>query len=331
MTGRSMMVPLLLLGSAFAQFNAGSAITMGHVRVRVSFANDSECVPTTRVALDANSGVTFGESSVNSQCVATFFDVPAGNYSVKVVGADVADAGRTEFALSPGMTQEVDVRARRVGESNVSQGSAGSAFVSVSELDVPGNARREFEKASRLISKQEWEKAAERLGKAIAMYPRFAAAYNNLGAAYMHTGDRTKAYAALQSAVALNDHMAAAYLNLARLSFWAKEFAEVEVDVQKALSLGPPSTEELTLLGVAQLADRHFDGAIRTSSQAHRSQLTHHAFLHLVAARAEDLEGKADASVSEELQQSLNEEPNGSRADEVKKSLAVIGARTIEH
>ena len=327
MTGRSMMLPFLLAGSAFAQFNTGSANAIGHVRVSVSFRNSSDCAPTTRVALDAASGVTFGESSVNSQCVATFFDVPAGNYSVKVVGADVADAGKAEFTLSPGMTQEVDVRAHRVGESDGSQVTAGSAFVSVSELGVPGNARREFDKASHLISKQEWAKAAERLHKAITLYPRFAAAYNNLGAAYMHTGERTKAYAALQSAIALNDHMAPVYLNLARLSFRAKDFAEVETDVQKALTLGPPSTEELTLLGVAQLADRHFDGAIQTSSQAHRSQLTHHAFLHLVAARAEDLEGKADASVSEELQQYLNEEPNGSRADEVKKSLAVIGAQ----
>ena len=327
MAGRSIIVSFLLLASAFAQFNAGSAITMGHVRVSVSYANNSECLPTTRVALDAASGVTVGEASVNSQCVATFFDVPPGNYSVKVVGADVADTGRTEFALSAGMTQEVDVRARRVGDSDVSRVTAGSAFVSVSELGVPSNARREFEKASRFISKQEWSKAAERLQKAIALYPRFAAAYNNLGAAYMHTGERTKAREALQSAIALNDHLAAAYLNLARLSFRAKEFPEVEADVQKVLALAPASTEELTLLAVAQLADRHLDGAIQTSGQAHRSQLSHHAFLHLVAARAEDLEGKADALVSGELQQYLNEEPNGSRADEVKKSLAILGSR----
>lgn len=331
MTGRSMMVPFLLLGSAFAQFNTESAIAVGHVRVRVSFANNSECVPTTRVVLDAISGVTFGESSVNRECVATFFDVPAGNYSARVAGADVAVTGRAEFALSPGMTQEIDVRARRVGESDVSQASAGSAFVSVSELGVPLNAQREFEKANRLISKKEWPKASERLQKAIALYPRFAAAYNNLGAAYMHTGEGAKARAALQSAIALNDHMALAYLNLARLSFRAREFPEVETHVQKALTLAPPSTEELTLLGVAQLADRHFDGAIQTSDQAHRSQLSHHAFLHLVAARAEDLEGNADASVSVELQQYLNEEPNGSRADEVKKSLAVIGSRATSH
>ena len=331
MTGRLIIVPLLLLTSAFGQFNAGSPVMMGHVRVSVSFTNHSECLPTTRVALDANSGVTLGEASVNSQCAATFFDVPPGNYSVRVVGADVADAGRTEFALSAGMTQEVDVRARRFGDSDTSQATAGSAFVSLNELGVPRNAQREFEKASQLISRQEWPKALEKLQKAIVLYPRFAAAYNNLGAVYIHTGERTKAREALESAIALNDHLAAAYLNLARLSFRAKEFPEVETDVQKVLALAPASTEELTLLAVAQLADRHFDGAIQTSDQAHRSQLSHHAFLHLVAARAEDLEGKADDSVSAELQQYLNEEPNGSRVDEVKKSLAILGSRPATH
>jgi len=330
MTGRLGMF-VLLLGSAYAQLNTGSAVTMGHIRVKVSFTSNSSCALDTRVELAASTGVVLAENAVDSQCVAEFFDIPAGNYSVRVVGAEVADAEKSALALSPGMTEEVDVRARRAGEAAPSPSAAASAFVSVSDLEAPFNAQREFDKASQLISKKEWEKASERLHKAITIYPRYASAYNNLGAVYSHLGDRTQARAALETAIALNDHLASAYVNLARLSFAVREFAEVETDLDRALTLAAPDTEEFTLLAVAQLADRHFDRAIETSRRAHRSQLSHHAFLHLVAARAEDMQGKADASVSEELQQYLNEEPNGAHAEEVKKSLALMGTQSTVH
>jgi tetratricopeptide (TPR) repeat protein len=327
MTGRLVVVLLLLLGNAYAQFNTGSAVMTGRVRVRIWFADHAACDPSTLVALIANDGFTFAENAVDGHCVAEFFDVRAGNYHVKVTGAGVASADNADFTLSPGMTQDLEVRVRHTG-SFETEGLAVAAFVSVSDLSVPATARKEFEKATHLISKQDWVKAKERLSKAIAVYPQYAAAYNNLGAVCSHMGDIGQAREALQKAVSLDDHMALAYVNLGRVSFSIKDFPEVETFIGKALSLAAPDAEQLKLLAYAQLADHHFDQAIETSRQAHRLQLSHHAFLHVLAAKANELKSKSDDSIAE-LQQYLREEPTGPRAEKIRNVLAAFQAQAI--
>ena len=324
MAGRLVVVFTFLLGSASAQYNMGSTAMTGHLRVRVSFSDQAACDPSTRVALTTYQGSTFAENPVSGQCTADFFDVPAGNYRATVVGGDVAHSDNVDLALSPGMTEEVEVRARHASRSSV-QDFRTAAFVSVSELGVPNNARKEFEKANHLISKQDWPKAKDRLDQAIAIYPQYAAAYNNLGAVYSHLGDMVQAFEALQKATTLDDHMALAYLNLGRVSFARKDFPAVEQFVGKALSLAAPDAGELTLLAFAQLEDRHLDLVLATSRQAHRLQLTHHAYLHVVAAKANELQGNSDELMAE-LQQFLNEEPTGQRADKIRNTLAAFRA-----
>jgi len=325
MTARLAVLLLLLLGKAFAQFNVGSAVMTGRVKVRILFADHAACDPSARISLTANEGFTFADSPVDGQCAAEFFNVSAGNYHVKVTGADVANADNADFVVSPGMFQEVEVRARHTGGSE-SQGLAVSAFVSVSGLSVPSAARKEFEKANHLISNQDWAKAKERLRKAIAKYPQYAVAYNNLGAVCSRMGDIEQAREALQKAVTLNDHMALAYVNLGRLSFAAKDFPGVETFIGKALSLAAADADELNLLAYAQVADHHLDQAIETSREAHQSKLSHHAFLHVVAAKADELQGKSDDSIAE-LQQYLKEESTGPRAERVKNVLAAFQAQ----
>lgn len=326
MTSR-LMILLLLLSTARAQFNAGPAAITGGVRVQVVFTDSGSCDPSTRVELTANTGLAFDESSPNARCVAEFMDVPAGNYRAKAIGGDIASSDNVGFGVGPGMTQHVEVRAKHTGSSET-LGFAAAAFVSVSDLGIPATAEKEFAKANHLISKQDWAKAEERLSKAIAIYPNYAAAYNNLGVVYSRTGDLAQAREALQRAVAINDHMALAYVNLSRVSFRTKDFPAVEVFIGKALSLAPPDADELTLLAYAEVADQHLDQVIETSRQAHRTQLVNHAYLHVVAAKADELQGKDDAAVAE-LQQYLSEEPTGRRAERVRTMLAKFQVQPV--
>jgi len=202
-----------------------------------------------------------------------------------------------------------------------------NSFVSAADLRMPSNAAREFEKADHLIAKREWEKAAERLRKGLAIYPRYAAAYNNLGALYSQLGYNTEAREALQKAIALDDRLAPAYGNLGRLSFVEKDFPSAESLLTKAISLAPaPNADELFLLGYAQLTDHHLDEALQTSRQGHGEKLNHHASLHLLAANAYEQQNRISDCISE-LQFYLNEEPNGISAEKVRQALAMLQAR----
>jgi tetratricopeptide (TPR) repeat protein len=288
--------------------------------VRIAFADRAPCTASTRISLIANTGFSLAETSVNGECLAEFFDLPPGKYRVTVTG-DAVNADDGEIEIRPLPMQELEVRARRTGDSNSGLGSA--SFVSLNELGIPASAAKEFGKASRMIAKQSWSKATDDLHKALALYPAYAAAYNNLGAIYWRTGDLPQAKAALEQAIVLNDHLAPAYVNLARVHFKERDFQSAESRLNKAASLAILTADELNLLAYAQMMNQHPDQALETGRRAHASLVPHHAFLHLVAAHIYEQQTRIRDSINE-LKIYLGEEPAGPRSADVSKALAML-------
>ena len=324
MTGRALALSFLLVSAASAQLNRGSSETASRIRIRLSFPDHTPCAALTRVALIGNAGFALAETSVSGECVADFFDVPAGKYRVSVSGGDAANADDGEVEVGSLSMQDVEVHARHSGNPTGDLTSA--AFVSVSDLGVPSNAAKEFGKANRMIAKQDWPNASDRLHRAVAIYPGYASAYNNLGAVYSRLGNWKEARAAFEQAIALNDHLSAAYVNLARVDFNEKDFAGAEPLLDKASNVSVPTVDELNLLAYAEIMNGHLDHAIETSRRGHITQLAHHSFLHLVAAHAYELERKITDSI-DELQTYLKEEPAAPRTEEVKRAIATLQAQ----
>lgn len=325
MTGRLMAVVLLFSCAAGAQIQTDSKDVVRRLRVRIEFGDRAPCDSSTRVALSRSLGSALAEGSVDGECTAEFFDVPAGRYRVTVRGADAtnADEGNVEVnAVIP----EVGVRAKHV-ESDPANWATHSSFISVKELRVPKSAAKEFLKANHLIAKREWAKAGASLRRGLAIYPQYAAAYNNLGAVYYRLGNRVESRQAFEQAIALDDHLAAAYLNLGRLCFLENDYQDAEPLLVKAVSLeSAANADELFLLAYAELTDHHLDQAIQTSRQGHEAGVNQHGFLHLVAANAYEQLGRIPQSIAE-LESYLNEEPNGPQAEKASKVLAIFQAQ----
>jgi Flp pilus assembly protein TadD len=326
MTGRLMAVVLLFSGAACAQIQTDSTEVVRRLRVRIEFGDHAPCDASTRVALSGSMGFALAEGSVDGECTAEFFDVPAGRYRVTVRGADATNADEGDVEVNPVISQEVGVRAKHV-ESEPAHWVTHSSFISVKELQVPKSAAKEFLKANHLIAKREWAKAGESLRRGLAIYPQYAAAYNNLGAVYSRLGNRVESRQAFEQAIALDDHLAAAYLNLGRLCFLENDYQEGESLVAKAVSLeSAANADELFLLAYAQLTDHHLDQAIQTSRQGHEAGVQQHGFLHLVAANAYEQMGRIPQSIAE-LESYLKEEPNGQQAEKARKVVAIFRTR----
>lgn len=329
MTDRLIAVVLLLLGTACAQLQNEPADIARRLRVRVTFGDHAPCDSSTRVVLTGTMGFSLAEGSVNGECTADFFDVPSGRYQVTIRGADATNADEGDVEVNSVITQDVEVRARHTEGSNLGHWASHPSFVSVKELGVPANAAKEFEKANQLIAKQDWAKAAERLQKGLAIYPKYAGAYNNLGAVYYRRGNDAQARQALQQAIALDDHLAPAYVNLGRLSILEKDYAGAESLLTKAVNLEPAANaDELFLLAYAQLMDHRLDQAIETSREGH-AKFSQHAFLHLIAANAYEQQHRIADSVSE-LHIYLGEEPTGPRAEIVKNAITTLQAQIAQ-
>jgi TPR repeat len=311
---------LLLLGCAAAQL--GWEHTIQRVRVRVAFGNGM-CDASARVTLMGRAGPV-AERGANDQCEAVFYNVPEGTYHVKVSGDHFADADSGSIDMSSTGPAEIEIQVKEQNDLVRSYGVPGNGLVSTSGLGVPNRARKEFEKANELIARQELAQAIERLNKAIALYPAYAVAYNNLGVIYSRLGDTAREKEALQKAISVNDHFALAFVNLGRMEIASGDFPDAETALSKACAFDPTDPMTLILLSYAEFMDKHFDEAIAVSRKAHALEKPH-AFVHRVAARSFEQE-RNGASAIAELEMYLKEEPPGPRADAAHRELDVVKA-----
>lgn len=324
MKSRGRFVPLILLlvPCALAQFGSDLQRT-GNLSVRVTFDHGRTCNAQVHVQLMESSGTTpVTEGYTNTSGMIEFSNVRIGNYHLIVSGEGIEETDSGVFEIGPRrLSQFQYVTVRRAGEARPTDSKQRSSpTVAAADLNIPAGAWNEFDKANELMKKENWEKAIERLTKALDIYPKFAAAYNNLAVVYSRLKDRVLEREALQKAISINDHFAQAYVNLARMDIVDHNFPEAEAMLNKAATSDPNNPQTLVLLANVQLLDKHYDDAIANCRKAHATPQDPHALVHYIAARALEHENHPQEALTE-LQTFLQEEPSGPRADAVRKEI----------
>ncbi|MGA8150850.1 MAG: tetratricopeptide repeat protein [Terriglobales bacterium] len=207
--------------------------------------------------------------------------------------------------------------------------SGGMSTVAVADLNVPNKARKEYQRAGIEIRKGDWTKAKEQLLKALAIYPDYAAAYNDLGAIYARLGDGIRDREALQNAIRVNARFVPAYVNLAKLAVGEHNLSEAERLLTDAVFADPGNAQNLMLLANVELLAGHFAAAVtlcrRVHSQPHESQ----ALAHYIAVRALQQENKTADALSE-FQTFLREEPSGPDTEAARKEMAALENNVTE-
>jgi tetratricopeptide (TPR) repeat protein len=294
------------------------------IRVRVISSDGHSCDFRANVSLMSISGAHVAQDLTNAECEVYFGNVAAGSYHVAVSGTGIEQSDSGTFDFDSTGHQDVEVNIKHAGLVNpIGPTGPASPLVAVVDLNIPENARKEFDKANQSVTKGNWQKAIERLNKAIAIYPRYAQAYNNLGVAYGHLGDRARNLEALQKAISLNDHFAAAYLNLARIAIVDRDFPQAEVLLNKATAIDPSDAQILGALANMELLNHHYEQALATCRKAHSTARGVHAVVHYVAARIFEQESRPLDALAE-LRVFLSEEQSGPRADAARKEMTAL-------
>jgi tetratricopeptide (TPR) repeat protein len=316
----ALFLPLLLVCSAAAQFQTGT------LKVRVTFLDGRPCTLQLRVQLMSSASTTpVAEGYTNDAGMVQFNNVEVADYHVVISGEGIVetDSGMFEVDNRRG-SQYLYVSVKRTADASQANANwPGSALVAAVDLNIPASAAKQFDKATALMAKQEWKKAVARLRQALALYPRYAGAYNNLGVAYANLGDRASERAALQKAVDVNDHFAPAYVNLARMAIVDRDFPTAETLLNRASAIDPSDLQTLLLLSNVELLNKHYELAIANCRKMHSSSQTPHALVHYIAARAYEHEGRP-LEAAAEFRTFLQEEPSGERAEAVRKELASL-------
>lgn len=316
----TMFLLLALASSAVAQSSSPQPGFDHVVRVHINFENGNACDSSTKVELtDSSRSVASGFTDRN--CEVDLPGVSPGNYHLVISGREFAGIETSQIALTSfDETTPIEVQIPRSKESAMLSASA-----SVADLKVPRGAAREFNKATREMEQQDWKSAEATLQRAIKIYPRYAAAYNNLGVVYARTGDRGMEFKALQQAIGIDSRYAPAHLNLARMDIAANKFPKAEIELKEAASLEPADGVTLVLLSYVEYMDHHLDDAVSDCQKVHALNNVPHAFAHWTAAFALEQKNQI-AEAGDQFRTFVSEEPTGDRADAARKELANIAA-----
>ncbi len=317
MMSRLVAVFLILVSPGWAQFS-GSDQTSCTLRVDVIDRSGAHVASGLRVELLEsmnNSGIAVNMTSSSGS--AEFSGLRAGGYRLVVSGSGIQTTQGGIFQIEGGKAFETETIVVRKLET----GQNGDRHpVAASDLNVPKDAVKEFEKASKEIAKQNWGKAIDHLNKATTIYPQYSSAYNNLAICYERLGQKDREKEALQKAISINEHYVPALINLAHMAVADNNFAEAGRILNKAIATDPTNLEALALLSRVDFMQARYDQAIADAHKVHAMPHENYAMVHFTAAGAFEREGRIADAIAE-LQTFLHEQPKGPRADAVRKLI----------
>jgi Ca-activated chloride channel family protein len=248
---------------------------------------------------------------------------PAGTIPAVNVGGNYMEAqfARVEFA-----EKLLEVQNRQNAEKEkLKKKLLDSGTVSVLDLKAPRKALAEFNTASEFLKQQKDKEAIAHLQKAIATYPNFVSAHNDLGIAYQNLEMTGEAKSEFETAAKLDEKFAEPLMNLGKLSLSQKDFIAAESNLQKAASLRPADAKLLTVLAYAQNGGHEYHHAIETAVRVHGLQHDGVANIHYVAAASAIALMDFDV-VQRELELFIKEDPTNPLAPTARYNLKVLAA-----
>lgn len=195
----------------------------------------------------------------------TFRRLTGGTYRLTVeAGKEFETASETVDILdSPlrdrraGQIVSVQVRLKlKTDEKELKPGTVNAALAA-----IPKAARELYEKALVAAQAGEPKRAVEHLKKAVAVYPEFTLAFNELGVQHLRLGQTERAADALRAALKLEPETFILRLNYGIILLQRKQFAEAEGELSRAVKLGESSFAAHLYRGRALIGLRRSDEA----------------------------------------------------------------------
>ncbi|HEX4595140.1 MAG TPA: tetratricopeptide repeat protein [Bryobacteraceae bacterium] len=197
--------------------------------------------------------------------------------------------------------------------------------ISATSALAPKDAKKAFEKGREVARKQKWDEAEKDFQKAVDLYPKYAAAWFQLGLVQQEKKNDEGARKSYAQALAADSKFVSPYQQLAMLAAREQKWQEVIDDTDRLLRLNPVDFPQAWLfnslgnyylknLAVAEKSAR--EGISRDAAH-HYATMNH--VLGVILAQKQDYAGAA-----EQLRDYIHFAPNATDIDQVKQQLAEI-------
>jgi len=308
--------------------------------------------------------VTIESNCGNRKRVETYSD-SRGNFSFElkkrantmaIQGADISDSGNDTLsknnayafqyrnceleAVLPGFTSEVIqlaansssmIESTDVGRIVIHPiGGSGVSVLSVTSLAAPGSAKKAMDKAREQETKNKMQDAEKSLQKAVEIYPKYAAAWTELGRLQYKNKDTANAQRSFEQAVAADPKYAKPYLGLTQLEVEAAHWEKVVDLTNKLMALNTSYPAAWLFRAVAQYNLRDYDAAEVSVQSGLKVDADHHVprLEHLLGLL---LAGKKDyVQAAEHMRAFVKYSTQPAEQAEGQKMLAEIEKRSAQ-
>jgi len=153
--------------------------------------------------------------------------------------------------------------------------------VSVASLAAPPKAKKAFEKGQEQARKNNWQSACDYFQKAVQIYPRYAAAWLDLGRAQAHQQNLAEARRSFQRATDEDSHLTATYAELASLAARQNDWSLLSEATDHLVQQLPNSSPSIWFLNsIGKFNIGQISNAKHSAEQGLRLDL-HHAIPQL--------------------------------------------------
>jgi Flp pilus assembly protein TadD len=293
----------------------------GIIRGRVVLPSGGFLTDGVKITLQTIRGV---ESSIftDNQGGFEFSKLSSGKYQIVVE----ADRDRFEVAtesveIAKGLPAIVTIILRE----KQAAGRPRAAAVSTREIDVqiPDKARKEFERASNAGREGKAAEAIVHLRKAIALYPNYLMAHNDLGAQLLELGRLDEAEAELRLSLIIDPAAFNPTLNLGIVLVKKHQFVEARGVLDKAISLQAQSPAARLYIGLALSGTSEFERAKKEFQASYELGGGQYA-LALFYLGQLYMDGGDRKQARSCFERYLREAPNANNLDQVRKLIAIL-------
>jgi hypothetical protein len=300
--------------------STGTSGGVSTIRVHVSYQQNHQPAPSVVVELISPNGGVVDMRTADGNGSVTFEKVTSGRYRVRVSGGDIetttSDLIEAGGSIGgPFVTENISVRLTNLG--NETHG-AGIAVI------VPEAAQKEFKLGSKAMDKKNWEEAKDHFQKAIAAFPKYSDAFNNLAQVEIQLNNGKGAVEAFRSATQIDPTLPRANLYLGQFYYENHQYKDAEPYLLHSATDQPQSAQILTILANTELQNGETDLALTNARKVPSlPNAKQFAISHLIVAQA--LTGKSpDAEIAKEYEAYLKEAPDSPLAPQVKNELAKL-------
>lgn len=197
---------------------------------------------------------------------------------------------------------------------------------------APHKAKKAYDKGRDLEQKKKWAEAEKKFQEAAQLYPRFAAAWLELGRVQLQSKDLTGARESLQKSVAADPQFVSPHEILAALNFQQRQWQQAADESGAVLRLNPLSfPQDWFYNSAANYYLGHYDVAEKSARRGLQSDVDHHIprleyLLGVILAQKHDYQGAA-----EHMRNYVRLAPKAADVAQVNQQIAELDKLSSSH